>query len=553
MLVNFIKERRNLVLTLISKKSILIIAPSLIAESLSLKLTSLNNNLNIIFNIGEENVSPDLIIWNILNYQSEDLIRLELLKLRERWEESKILIILSGQLVKEVKQIPSLNTEGMLLNPSADKVLECINVILNGGRVFDLENNPLLQIKEDKPLSFNQKLLTSGLKQIDTEINYIFKYVNSESTPEFYKFILKGRLRELITAKSFLIFLWGNSLDLYTEAIYSENKINLENKNTNTIFIKEKNNLEIWNLILNRLKERYKSTNLDIDFNNSSIILSGIKKEFIFRLIFKMLDELDNLIKNIKENYKDKDFKDDFNSLIEELKNNTISNITESYFRVKKDKESISINEFIYKETTLNEIDIESHESIIFIEPIIKNEPLDYDGKLLPLYETESFIILENIISNWIIRNCNLLASEVFNICATWPELRTILINPELHSTRNFERFRNNINSYNRWHEYIYMPIYLYESKREYIDIIDNKFTRYYKNENREKELENLEWLQKQVTLIVEIRDAIAPQLEIVLKYIGNLFVSFLTKVVGKAIGLVGKGILQGLGRSSSK
>ena len=80
-----------------------------------------------------------------------------------------------------------------------------------------------------------------------------------------------------------------------------------------------------------------------------------------------------------------------------------------------------------------------------------------------------------------------------------------------------------------------------------------SKFTRYYKNENREKELENLNWFQKQVTLLVEIRDAIAPQLEIAVKYIGNLFVNFLTKVVGKAIGLVGKGILQGLGRSSTK
>ena len=123
-----------------------------------------------------------------------------------------------------------------------------------------------------------------------------------------------------------------------------------------------------------------------------------------------------------------------------------------------------------------------------------------------------------------IIRNCNLLASEIFNICSTWPELRTILINPELQSTRNFERFRNNINNYNRWHDYIYMPIYLYESKREYIDIIDNKFIRYFKNENREEELENLEWLQKQVTLLVEIRDAVAPQLELAVKYIGNLF-----------------------------
>ena len=538
---------------LITKKSILIIAPSLIAESLSLKLTSLDTNLNITLNSGSKNLNPDLIIWNILNYQSEDLIRLELLKLKERWDESKILVIFSGELVNKTKLTPSLNSEGLLLNPSADKVLESINIITEGGRVFDLEINPSLKIKKEKELTFNQKLLSSGLKQIDTEINYIFKYVNSDSTPEFYKFILKGRLRELITAKSFLIFLWGNSLDLYSEAIYSEDKINIENKDTNTIFIKDKNTFEIWDLILERLSKRYNSTNLDVDFNNSSIILSGIKKEFISRLICKMLDELDNLIKNIKENYKEKDYKEDFNSLIEELRLNTISNITENYFRVKKNGESISINEYIYKEVTCSEIDRESHESIMFIDPIIKNEPIDYDGKLLPLYETESFIVLENIISNWIIRNCNLLASEVFNICSSWPELRTILVNPQLQSTRSFERFRNNINNYNRWHENIYMPIYLYESKREYIDIIDSKFTRYYKNENREKELENLEWFQKQVTLLVEIRDAIAPQLEIAVKYIGNLFVNFLTKVVGKAIGLVGKGILQGLGRSSTK
>lgn len=222
---------------LITKKSILIIAPSLIAESLSLKLTSLDTNLNITLNRGSKNLNPDLIIWNILNYQSEDLIRLELLKLKERWDESKILVIFSGELVNKTKLTPSLNSEGLLLNPSADKVLESINIITEGGRVFDLEINPSVKIKKEKELTFNQKLLSSGLKQIDTEINYIFKYVNSESTPEFYKFILKGRLRELITAKSFLIFLWGNSLDLYSEAIYTEDKINIENKDTNTIFI----------------------------------------------------------------------------------------------------------------------------------------------------------------------------------------------------------------------------------------------------------------------------------------------------------------------------
>ena len=60
---------------LISKKSILIIAPSLIAESLSLKLTSLDQNLDINFNNGTGDKTPDLVIWNILNFQAEDGIR----------------------------------------------------------------------------------------------------------------------------------------------------------------------------------------------------------------------------------------------------------------------------------------------------------------------------------------------------------------------------------------------------------------------------------------------------------------------------------------------
>ena len=146
---------------LISKKSILIIAPSLIAESLSLKLTSIDQNLDINFNNGTGDKTPDLVIWNVLNFQSEDLIRLELLKLRERYDESKFLIILSGEFVYEANTLPSLNAEGFLLNPNADKVLESINTILNGGRVFDIENNSQVKFNKNKPLSFSCLLYTS--------------------------------------------------------------------------------------------------------------------------------------------------------------------------------------------------------------------------------------------------------------------------------------------------------------------------------------------------------------------------------------------------------
>ena len=540
-------------MSITKEKSILIIAPSLLAESLSLKLTSLDNDLKVSLDPSNDKFIPDLIIWNILNYQSEDLIRLELIKLKEKFLDTSILIIFSGNFFEEGKYLPYLTSEGLLLNPNADKVLKSINTILNGGRVFDIDNKKVVNQKPKK-LSFNQKILSSGLKQIDQEINTIIKYLNKDLTPNIYKFVLKGRLRELITAKSLLIFLWGNSLDMNIDETIRDNLGNEKQIDQDTVFIKEKNNLEIWDLIFNRLIEKYTNKSIELCLNKSTLIISGLKKEFISRSIFNTLNELNNLVKNIKENYSDEEYKENLDDLIYQLKKNTLLNIIDSYTRIKKNGVLISINDFIFSqlENMTNVDDFETHDISTIIEPIIKNEPLYHDGKILPLYETESFKTFESIISNWVLRTSNLMAADIFNYCSGWPELRNLFINPKLQSTRNFERFRNNINNYDRWHNNFYMPVYLYESKREYIDIVDNNFIRYFKNENREKDIDKLTWLQKQITLLVEIRDAISPQLEIATKYIGNIFVTILTKVVGKAIGLVGKGILQGLGRSKS-
>ena len=538
---------------LTKEKSILIIAPSLIAESLSLKLTSLDNNLNISLITTNPEVEPDLIIWNLLNFQSEDLIRFELIKLKEKWSSSKFLIIFSGEDTKGFLSVPTLNSEGLLINPSSKKVLDSINIIVNGGRVFDLKNQPFKTKKQTK-LTFNQKILSSGLKQIDNEINLILNYINDEKTPGPLKFILRGRLRELITAKSLLIFIWGGSLDIYTGEVLSESVDDKENQQSQTVYIESQDSYEIWKLIYKRLLAKYNFSNLNLEFNNPSIILSGLKKEYISKLVSNILNEMDNLIIKLKSHYDEKDrYEEDYDSFLNELKRNALLNLSDSYLRLKKNGESTSLSDYFLNNSKEVDDDIESHNTLVFVDPIIKNEPLNYDGKLLPLYETESFKTLEGIISNWAIRTSNALASEIFNICSDWPELRTLLINPQLQSTRSFERFRNNINNYNRWQNNIYLPICLYESKREYLDIIDDKFVKYYKNENRENDLENLNWIQKQVTLLVEIKDALSPQIEIAVRYIGELFVTILTKILGKAIGLIGKGILQGLGRTNSK
>ena len=286
---------------LTKEKSILIIAPDLIAESLSLKLTSVDNNITICLDPKDQDFLPDLIIWNILNYQSEDLIRIELLKLKERWDGTKILVIFSGNSFDRTFNIPSISSEGILLNPSVEKVLDTINIIINGGRVFDINGINNFDSNVFTNLSFNQKILLSGLKQIDTEIQKLFNYINDKSISNIYKFVLKGRLRELITAKSLLIFIWGGSIEAYPESFLVNESTTIQNLKSDTLVFEGNDPLEIWNLIVERTNNKFHNASLTQDALNTSIILSGLKNEFISKLICNVVYELDILIKNIKE------------------------------------------------------------------------------------------------------------------------------------------------------------------------------------------------------------------------------------------------------------
>ena len=65
----------------------------------------------------------------------------------------------------------------------------------------------------------------------------------------------------------------------------------------------------------------------------------------------------------------------------------------------------------------------------------------------------------------------------------------------------------------------------------------------------RDKELQQLSWWQQAITLLLETRDALAPQVELLINRVGSLMVLLLTRVLGRAIGLIGRGVLQGLGR----
>ena len=124
------------------------------------------------------------------------------------------------------------------------------------------------------------------------------------------------------------------------------------------------------------------------------------------------------------------------------------------------------------------------------------------------------------------------------------------MLTPSLVSTRELERLRNHLNSQSQWQNLIKRPIQLYESKRPFYKLVQGHIEIVLITEPRDEELKQLGWWQQQVALLVEARDALAPQLQSVVRRIGDLMVIVLTQVIGRAIGLIGRGIAQGMGRN---
>jgi len=151
------------------------------------------------------------------------------------------------------------------------------------------------------------------------------------------------------------------------------------------------------------------------------------------------------------------------------------------------------------------------------------------------------------------VRSAELISSDVLSCCAGWPELRRYLLQPELLATRNLERLRNQLNAQQRWNSWFVRPIALYESRRSLFSLQTGGIALVDLTEPRDAELQDLGWVQQLVTLSLETRDALAPQLQSLIKGLGDLFVVLLTQVVGRSIGLVGRGIRQGMGRSLSR
>jgi len=186
-----------------------------------------------------------------------------------------------------------------------------------------------------------------------------------------------------------------------------------------------------------------------------------------------------------------------------------------------------------------------------FLAYVLFQSPLMIDHLSYEADTPEAIARAELLLHNLLIQIANGVVQPLLNQLADLEVIKQNFYDRNLLSTREIERFRNSLSWKYRFNNYITEPVTIFESRYNLLVFAPRGIAKIKIYAPRGQELAQLSGIRLLVTLVLEIRDALAPRLQAVVTFLGKGLVYILTQVIGQAIGLIGRGILQGIGNIS--
>ena len=181
------------------------------------------------------------------------------------------------------------------------------------------------------------------------------------------------------------------------------------------------------------------------------------------------------------------------------------------------------------------------------------SQPLAIDNIPYRPNSPEAMARSEILLHNLIIQVANGVVQFLLNNFSQIETVKYSLFSQKFFSSRAIAKFRNNLSWRTRSQELFIEPQAIFESKYYLYIISGNGIRQISIYAPRQDELNQLEGVQWAVTMALETRDALAPRLKGVLSFVGGGVVYVLTQVIGRGLGLIGRGIIQGIGNSLNK
>ncbi|MFZ4640040.1 MAG: DUF3685 domain-containing protein [Nodosilinea sp.] len=182
------------------------------------------------------------------------------------------------------------------------------------------------------------------------------------------------------------------------------------------------------------------------------------------------------------------------------------------------------------------------------LEHLLFQAPLLVDGVPYPASHPEAIGRSQLLLEHLLIQVANGVMQPLLNCFADVEAVKRKLYHRRLITSRDIERFRNDLSWRYRWDRLIHEPKSIFESQYRLFSFTDEGIQTQTIYAPRREELEQLGGAQRAVTLVIEAKDAIAPPLGRAISLLGSSLVYLLSDVIGRGIGLIGRGILRGIG-----
>jgi len=173
---------------------------------------------------------------------------------------------------------------------------------------------------------------------------------------------------------------------------------------------------------------------------------------------------------------------------------------------------------------------------------------LTIEGVAYPIGSVEAMVRMEILLQNLILRLANAVVQPLLNRFGDVVDIKQLFYDKRLLSSREIERFRNSLSWKYRIEQNFREPVAIFESRFDLLILRESGITRTSIYAPRNQELRDLEGIPYAVTVALEARDAISPPLRSAIAFLGSGVVYVLTEVIGRGIGLIGRGIVKGVG-----
>ncbi len=442
---------------------------------------------------------------------------------------------------------------------SISQLVPILQDLANGGYYWFtnsvIVNSPLPLAK------LRNNLQNSGINNIDKALDQVTEQLKLPGISLLNKAILAGQRRELLAAR----WIINNLLTAPQERQKPspEPKLSSLDISPNLAIIKsdpqsvinippvvssQQLQSELLTLCLNKLQfslNNLTNTPLEID-----ILRENKKRELLYIILqkfFKQLEEIRafNFDKNQLFNLQ--------TQILIDLWQFAVTEFFGNYSQIILDQQEINLVKFLLDKTTDLQTKNINKVPLLFelLSHLLLLTDLCIDNVSYPAGTKESQSQALLILENLLIHIANAVIQPLLNNLADEESIKQNFYDWQIISTREIEKFRNNLSWKYQLYHYIIEAQAIFESRYELFIFSPRGIAKISIYAPRNQELAQLSGIPLGVTLILEFRDAISPRIQSLIGFLGTGIVFVLTQVIGKGLGLVGRGILQGIGSVS--